>query len=159
MCNCPTICHLNDCRIFVCISSLKFAVLGTVSYIYEFYIICVTKTWLKSSVLNNLRLPGFYFLFGFEPNRHGCGVFEPLTMCHLNDCNIFVCISSLKFAVLGTVSYIYEFYIICVTETWLKSSVLNNLRFPGFRSLFGFEPNCHEGGVFGLRSMKHFLPA
>ena len=55
--NCPTIFHLNDCSIFVCISSLRFAVLGTVSYIYEFDIICVTKTWLKSS--NNLRFPGF----------------------------------------------------------------------------------------------------
>jgi len=50
--------------------------------------------------------------------------------------------------VLGTVSYIYEFYIICVTETWLKSSVLKNLRFPGFCSLYGFEPNCHGGGAF-----------
>jgi len=153
MCNCPTICHLNDCSIFVCISSPKFAVLGTVSYIYEFDIICVTKTWLKSSVLNNLRLTGFCFLFGFEPNRHGSGVFERPTICHFNDCSIFVCISSLKFAILGTVSYIYEFDIICVTETWLKSSVLNNLRFPGFCSLFGFEPNCHGGWGFGLRSM------
>ena len=137
MCNCPTICH--DCSIFVCISSLKFAVLGTVSYIYEFDIICVTKTCLKSSVLNNLRLPDFCFLFGFEPNRHGSGVFERPTICHLNDCSIFVCISSLKFTVLGTVSYIYEFDIICVTKTWLKSSVLNNLRFPVFCSLFGFD--------------------
>jgi len=127
MCNCPTICHLNDYSIFVCISSLKFAVLGTVSYNYEFDIICVTKTWLKSSVLNNLRLPVF-FLFGFEPNRHESGVFERPTICHLNDYSIFVCISSLKLAVLGTVSYNYEFDIICVTETWLKSSVLNNLR-------------------------------
>jgi len=139
MCNCPTIRHSNDCSIFVGISSLKLAVLGTVSYIYEFDIICVTKTWLKSSVLNNLRLPGFCSLFGFEPNRHGSGVFERPTICHFYDCSIFVCISSLKFAVLGTVSYIYEFDIICVTETWLKSSVLNNLRFTGFCSLFGFE--------------------
>jgi len=153
MCNCPTICHLNDYSIFVCISSLKFAVLGTVSYIYEFDIICVTETWLKSSVLNNLRLPGFCFLFGFEPNRHGSGVFERPTICHLNDCRIFVCISSLQLAVLGTVSYIYEFDIICVTETWLKSSVLNNLHFSGLCSLFSFEPNCHGGGVFSLRSM------
>jgi len=136
MCNCPTICYLNDYSIFVFISSLKFAVLGTVSYIYEFDIICVTETWLKSSILNNLRLPGFCSLFGFEPNRHGGGDFERPTICHLNDCSIFVCISSLKFAVLGTVSYIYEFDIICVTETWLES-VLNNLRLPGFCSLFG----------------------
>jgi len=145
MCNCPNICHLNDCSIFVCISSLKFAVLGTV---YELDIICVTKTWLKSSVLNNLRLPGFCFLFGFlfgfELNRHGSGVSEHPTICHLNDCSIFVCISSLKFAVLGIVSYIYVLDIICVTETWLKSSVLNNLRLPVFCSLFGFEPNCLE---------------
>ena len=91
MCNCPTICHLNDCSIFVCISSLKFAVLGTVSYIYEFDIICVTKTCLKSSVLNNLRLPDFCFLFGFEPNCHGCGVFERPTMCHM--IAIFSCVS------------------------------------------------------------------
>jgi len=104
MCNCPTICHLNDYSIFVCISSLKFAVLGTVSYIYEFDIICVTETWLKSSVLNDLRLPGFCSLFGFEPNRRGDAVFECPTICHLNDCSIFVCISSLKFAVLGTVA-------------------------------------------------------
>jgi len=55
--------------------------------------------------------------------------------------------------VLGTVSYIYVFDINCVTETWLRSSVLNNLRFPGLCSLFGFEPNCHGRGVFSLRSM------
>jgi len=59
MCNCLTICHLNDCSSFASISSLKLAVLSTVSYFYEFDIICVTETWLKSSVLNNLRLPGF----------------------------------------------------------------------------------------------------
>jgi len=111
------------------------------------------SSWLKSSVLNNLRLSGFCSLFGFEPNRHGGGVFERPTICHLNYCSIFVCISSLKFAVLDTVSYIYEFDIICVTETWIKSSVLNNLCLPDFCSLFGFEPNRHGGGVFGLRSM------
>jgi len=66
MCNCPTIRHSNNCSIFVGISSLKLAVLGTVSYIYEFDIICVTETWLKSSVLNNLRFTGFCSLFGFE---------------------------------------------------------------------------------------------
>jgi len=81
-------------------------VLGTVSYIYEFDI-RVTETWPKSSVLKNLRLPGFCSLFGFEPNRHGGGVFERPTICRLNGCSIFVCISSLKFVVLGTVSYIY----------------------------------------------------
>ena len=141
MCNCPNICHLNDFSIFVCILLLKFAVLGTV---YEFVIICVTKTWRKSSVLNNLRLAGFCFLFGFKLNRHRSGVSEHPTICHLNDCSIFVCVSSLKFAVLGIVSYIYVFDIICVTETWLKPSVWYSLRFPGFCSLFGFEPNCLE---------------
>jgi len=79
------------------------------------------------------------------------------TICHLNDCSIFVCISSLKLAVLRSVPYIYEFDIICVTETWLKSSVLNTLYLPVFSSPFGFEPNRHGGGVFGLRSMQHFF--
>ena len=40
------------------------------------------------------------------------------------------------------------FDIICVTDTLLKSSVLNNhLRLPGFCSLFRFDLNRHGGRV------------
>jgi len=72
---CLTICYLNACSIFAYNSALNLAELGAVTNFYGFDIICVTETWLDSSVSNNLlRLSGFCPPFHLDRNRHGGAV-------------------------------------------------------------------------------------
>jgi len=71
-----------------------------------------------------------------------------ISICHLNARSVFAFRSSCKFEELSLVAACYNFDVICVSESWLDSTIDNDcISLYGYLKPFRLDRNSHGGGV------------